>query len=350
MRIAQIAPLMLQVPPPSYGGTELVVSLLTEELVKRGHEVTLFASGDSITAAHLHSIRETCLCTSGIADGISTSDSYLYDLVNATACFELASQFDIIHNHASYPGMMMAGLVSTPVLTTVHIPAIYQNQDAWSRYKGYYNTVSHSAKGNLPDKGYMGVVYNAIDYETFPFTPKSEGYLLFLSTISHVLDYIIDLRHQPLRLIRWFWNAFAAECSTLWLGTMGTLIYLVTGRVRFAVTGAIRPVKNTKTSGPRDFLVGLQPSHPLVVVLEMLLALFLIYTGLRTQNLVLLGIAFSLFLTPFLSKFGWEPKPLSAAVYLPLTLVLAGVAGGALGFFGPRDQYLILAGLSALFF
>src|SRR5690606_13929234 len=92
MRIGMIAPLEMRVPPVAYGGTELVVSLLTEELCRRGHEVTLFASGDSVTQARLVSGSPVYLRGTGFDKGI-------YNIVNVVRCLERADEFDVIHNH-----------------------------------------------------------------------------------------------------------------------------------------------------------------------------------------------------------------------------------------------------------
>ena len=93
MRIGIISPLEMRVPPVAYGGTELIVSLLTEEYVKRGHEVTLFASGDSVTQARLVSV---CPLFTGF-----DRDKSVLNMLNAVTCMEKAHEFDIIHNQ--YP-------------------------------------------------------------------------------------------------------------------------------------------------------------------------------------------------------------------------------------------------------
>jgi len=186
MRIAQIAPLAVSVPPPAYGGTEQVVSTLTEELVKRGHEVTLFASGDSVTKARLWSVRSTSLRVSGIVYPAIGIDAALYDSINVVACFERAGEFDIIHNHAAAATMIMANLIPTPVLMTFHNPLSEATVAVMSAYNGYYNTLSLSAKRGLPDRGYVGPVYNDIDVDSFPLnSSQREGYLLFLGRICY---------------------------------------------------------------------------------------------------------------------------------------------------------------------
>ena len=113
MRIAMVSPLEMRVPPVGYGGTELVVSLLTEELVSRGHDVTLFASGDSLTNANL---------VSGCSHFLrgSARNTAILTMLNVIRCLEQADKFDIIHNHTTFEGMATASLVKTPMLTTLH--------------------------------------------------------------------------------------------------------------------------------------------------------------------------------------------------------------------------------------
>jgi glycosyltransferase involved in cell wall biosynthesis len=179
MRIGMIAPLEIRVPPAAYGGTELIVSLLTEELVRRGHEVSLFASGDSITEARLHSV-----CPHFLRG--TNRDKNILNMLNVVSCLERADSFDIIHNHTDLPGMSLAGLVRTPMLTTLHGNLKGDWCLLFSQYQGWYNTISHSAKSLLPEKDhYVGVIYNAIDVKTYPFNDASrQPYLLFLSRIS----------------------------------------------------------------------------------------------------------------------------------------------------------------------
>ena len=186
MRIALIAPLAVSVPPPGYGGTEQVVSVLAEGLVKQGHEVTLFASGDSVTKARLHSVRSASLRASGINYPAIEIDAAHYDSIGAVACFQRADEFDIIHSHASPVTMIMANLVSTPLLITLHNPINEAVAAAMAASNGYYNTLSLPAKQGLPDRGYLGAVHNDIDVATFPFNASQrEGYLLFLGRVSH---------------------------------------------------------------------------------------------------------------------------------------------------------------------
>lgn len=179
MRIAMLSPLDMRVPPVAYGGTELIVSLLTEGLVERGHDVTLFASGDSRTAAKLE-----CVCPCFLRG--SGHNASVLNLLNVACCLEKSADFDIIHNHTLLEGMSLAGLINTPMLTTLHGAPDGDLRKVFQHYKGWYNTISHSGKTLLSEKErFAGVVYNAIDTSAYPFNGDDrDDYLLFLSRIS----------------------------------------------------------------------------------------------------------------------------------------------------------------------
>jgi glycosyltransferase involved in cell wall biosynthesis len=180
MRIGMLSPLEMRVPPVAYGGTELIVSLLTEELIKKGHEVTLFASGDSITEGNLVSVCQNYLRG-------SDRNKNVLNMLNAVTCVEKSAEFDIIHNNTELEGMSIAGLTRTPMLTTLHGNLKGDWLLLFKRYAGWHNTISHSAKSLLPEKErFVGVIYNAIDVKSFPFNSvHSDRYLLFLSRLSH---------------------------------------------------------------------------------------------------------------------------------------------------------------------
>ncbi len=182
MRILQIAPLSERVPPPGYGGTEAVVSLLTDALVRAGHDVILRASGDSITLAELrsvypHSLRPARYVKVGRP----------CDWVHAAAAMADAKECDVIHNHAREPVMALAGLVDVPMVTTVHCAITPDRRIFWEHYGGYYNTISRAQISSVPplEKAqYVGAVYNAIDVVSFPFRERKDDYLLCLSRVA----------------------------------------------------------------------------------------------------------------------------------------------------------------------
>src|ERR671910_319416 len=113
MRIGMIAPLAESIPPVGYGGTERVVSTLTEELIRRGHDMTLFASGDSHTSANLVPFSERSLRRDD-----SVQDPLAYLMVEISEVFRRAGEFDILHNHDDYLAFPLAPFHSTPTVTT----------------------------------------------------------------------------------------------------------------------------------------------------------------------------------------------------------------------------------------
>jgi glycosyltransferase involved in cell wall biosynthesis len=184
MRILQLAPLWEAVPPPAYGGTEAVVSLLTEQLVSRGHDVTLAASGDSTTTATLLATFDRSLRR---ADDLA--DRHPYDWMHVATALRHGREFDIIHNHAGELPMAMQQLLpDTPFLTTMHCLITPDTQFVWDRYEGAYNTISRSAACVMPPVSptarFEGHVYNAIDVDSFPFQAEKSDDLLFLSRIA----------------------------------------------------------------------------------------------------------------------------------------------------------------------
>jgi len=182
MKILELAPLSETVPPPAYGGTEAIVSLLTDGLVLAGHDVTLFASGDSKTLAKLHSV---CPHSLRMAYDLKNRAPYDY-LHNAIALCE-AEGFDIVHNHAGELAMVMSHLIKTPMLTTAHGVITADSKIIWDYYPWFYNTISYAQRKailKIGNKNFVGVVHNAIDVETFPFSKEKDDYLLFLARIS----------------------------------------------------------------------------------------------------------------------------------------------------------------------
>ena len=180
MRIGMIAPLEIRVPPVAYGGIELVVSLLTDELVRRGHEVTLFASGDSVTDARLVPACSTHLRGTSHHKGI-------LNVMNVAACLAQADSFDVIHNHTGYEGMAVAGLACRPMLSTIHGISGDDWLTVFAHYQGWYNTLSSSFKRELPFKHqFVGVIHNGLDIDSYPFNGDAGrgDHLLFLGRIS----------------------------------------------------------------------------------------------------------------------------------------------------------------------
>jgi glycosyltransferase involved in cell wall biosynthesis len=185
-RIAQVAPLWFSIPPKKYGGIERIVSYLTEELVKRGHNVTLFASGDSKTKAKLISVVEKGL----ISQGVPWHD-WWWNNFNFSFAFEMAEKFDIIHTHWNILGANFQRFVKTPVLHTFHnLPK--KDDHRWKIFDYYKNDlnaifISKSEKRNSPVKFKNSwVVYNAVDLSQFKFNPKGGDHFIWIARVSPV--------------------------------------------------------------------------------------------------------------------------------------------------------------------
>jgi glycosyltransferase involved in cell wall biosynthesis len=177
LRIAEIAPVWVSVPPPSYGGIELMVSLIADGLVDRGHDVTLFASGGSKTTGKLVSPLEK---PPDLADmGSSITD----DIVHTLSAYLQAGEFDVIHDHSGFGpafGALLDG--SPPVVRTLHGPWSDEARRFHAALAGRVHLVaiSESQASFNPDLSYAGVVYNGLDLEAYPYREEKEDFLLFL--------------------------------------------------------------------------------------------------------------------------------------------------------------------------
>ncbi|MER3490834.1 MAG: glycosyl transferase [Mastigocladus sp. ERB_26_2] len=180
MKIAQIAPLWEQVPPITYGGTELVVSRLTDELVRRGHEVTLFASGDSQTLARLEAGSPRALRLDK-----SIKEPVMYELMHVSKVYQHAAEFDIIHSHVGAWALPLASMVSTPTVHTLHGIFTRDNNKVFRQHHTQpYVSISDAQR--LLNINYVATVYNGISVEKFPFfaQPQDPPYLAFLGRLS----------------------------------------------------------------------------------------------------------------------------------------------------------------------
>ena len=183
-----LAPIAWRTPPRHYGPWEQFASLLTEGLVAAGHEVTLFATGDSITRATLHSTTPT---------GWShdpTIDPKVAECLHIAAVFERADEFDLIHNGFDFLPLTYSGLVATPVLTTIHgfsspnIVPVYERYDAATHYVAISDADRH------PRLHYAATVHHGIDTTAFAVHPAPGDHLLFFGRIhpdkgtAHAID------------------------------------------------------------------------------------------------------------------------------------------------------------------
>lgn len=177
IRIAMLSPIAWSTPPKKYGPWESIVSLLTEGLVKRGIDVTLFATADSHTAAKLHAV-----CPRPYEEDKDMIIK-VYEGLHISEVFERAKEFDIIHNHFDYLPLTYSGLVDTPVVTTIHGISSRKILPVYKKYNNSTFYVSISDAYRCRDLDYIATVRHGIDIKSFHFNEKPQDYLLFLSRL-----------------------------------------------------------------------------------------------------------------------------------------------------------------------
>jgi len=183
LKIAQLANIVERVPPHKYGGTERVVYALTEELVKRGHKVTLFASGDSITSAKLISIYPKTLRYSKVLENVYGAN--ILSLLNIGYAYQKQDQFDIIHDHNGYLSLPTANSSKTPVVMTVHgYFGVNEKRIFENLKKPNLISISRAQAATAPKLKFMGNIYHGLEMRYFPFSKKPGKYLLFVGRIS----------------------------------------------------------------------------------------------------------------------------------------------------------------------
>ncbi len=181
MRIAQVAPLIESVPPKHYGGTERIVSYLTEKLVRFGHEVTLFASGDSVTNARLiapfrRSVRKNEPCQDPVAREIILIDHVV----------EHAREFDVIHFHTGYLHFAVSRHLPVPHVTTLHGRLdMLDLVRVFDRFRDVpVISISDSQREPVPWANWQATIYHGLPNDLFRFYPDRGDYLAFLGRIA----------------------------------------------------------------------------------------------------------------------------------------------------------------------
>ncbi len=182
MKIAQIAPLMESVPPRFYGGTERVVSYLTEELVAQGHEVTLFASGDSITAANL-----VACCTQALRLDAAVRDVVPYYMLMLDKVRSQVEQFDVLHFHIDHFHFPIFRHLPIPSLTTLH--GRQDLRDSLPFYAGFSDmpliSISDAQRTPLPHANFISTIYHGLPRDLHePSVRANGGYFAFIGRIS----------------------------------------------------------------------------------------------------------------------------------------------------------------------
>ncbi|TFG22602.1 MAG: glycosyltransferase family 4 protein [Promethearchaeota archaeon] len=179
MHVAMISPIAWRTPPHHYGPWEYVVSLLTEGLVERGIEVTLFATEDSVTNAHL-----VGLCPKGYEEDKELNPK-VWECLHISEVFERGDEFDIIHNHFDFLPLTYTKMTKTPVLTTIHGFSSPKILPVYKKYnkKCYYVSISEADRN--PDLDYIATIHHGIDLTQFAFREQIGDYLLFFGRIHN---------------------------------------------------------------------------------------------------------------------------------------------------------------------
>src|SRR5256884_3691056 len=202
MRIAQVAPLIESVPPKHYGGTERIVSYLTEELVRAGHDVTLFGSGDSVTSARLSSPTRLSL-----RKNERCKDQLAHHVLLVEQVSQRAHEFDVIHFHIDYLHFPVSRLLRIPHVTTLHgrldIPDLAPLYDHFRDMPVV--SISNSQRDPLPWANWQATVYHGLPKDLLRFRSETGKYLVFLGRIcpEKRVDRAIEIAEQtgiPLKI------------------------------------------------------------------------------------------------------------------------------------------------------
>ena len=177
MRIAMLAPISWRTPPRHYGPWEMVTSLLTEALVARGVDVTLFATRDSRTAAKLDGV-----CPAPYSED-PTIDAKVWEILHIAHVFERAAEFDLIHNQADFMPLAFSRLVNVPLVTTIHGFSSERILPAFKAYDDRVHYVAISQADRHADLRYAATIHHGVPLEEFPFKPQGNEDLLFFGRI-----------------------------------------------------------------------------------------------------------------------------------------------------------------------
>jgi glycosyltransferase involved in cell wall biosynthesis len=195
-RIAVLSPVAWRTPPRQYGAWETVASNIAEGLVARGWDVTLFATRDSITKAHLHAVVDK-----GYEED-SSVDPKVVEYLHISEAFEHATEFDLIHSHYDFMALSFSRLVKTPVLTTIHGFSSPKIMPVYEKYRdGYFVSISDSDRAT--GLNYVATVYIGIDLSLYRFQELPGDHLVFLGRIHpdkgvHLAIAVARLSGRPL--------------------------------------------------------------------------------------------------------------------------------------------------------
>ena len=199
MRIAQVAPAWLAVPPKGYGGIEWVVALLSDGLVDHGHDVTLFATGDSETKAKLEFFFEK-------APGSNAINSAWHDTMHTLYVFRDPGRFDLFHVHSPWSALAAGVLSGRPVVHTVHGEFNEEMRMLYDEIgdRAWFVAISEAQRRIMPELQYGGVVYNGIDLDTYPLREEKDNFLLFIGRSAPekgLLRAVLTAKEAGIRLV-----------------------------------------------------------------------------------------------------------------------------------------------------
>jgi glycosyltransferase involved in cell wall biosynthesis len=177
MKVAVLSPVAWRTPPRHYGPWEQVTSNIAEGLVKLGVDVTLFATGDSITGGKLSAV-----CDTGYEEDRS-QDAKVLECLHISNLMERAADFDIIHNNFDFLPLTYSGLIKTPVITTIHGFSSPKIIPVFKKYNSIGNYVSISNSDRSPELNYIATVYNGLNTDDFKFNERPDDYLLYFGRI-----------------------------------------------------------------------------------------------------------------------------------------------------------------------
>lgn len=179
MKVAVLAPVAWRTPPKHYGPWEQVASNISEGLIKLGVDVTLFATGDSITAGKLEAV-----CGKGYEED-RDQDAKVLECLHISNLMEKAGEFDIIHNNFDFLPLTYSGLIKTPVITTIHGFSSPRIIPVFKKYNSTGHYVSISNADRSPELDYIATVYNGLNVDEFEFNDSPGDYLLYFGRIHH---------------------------------------------------------------------------------------------------------------------------------------------------------------------
>ncbi len=201
LKIGQISPINLPVPPEKYGGTEKIIYWLCQELTNRGHQVVLFAAEDSKVKSKLCPILKKSLWKMNVTE---SAPYYAYEMaIVAKKSKEL--KLDILHDHLGPWSLALYGQVKTPIVHTLHVPMSSKDRIwVYKKLKAKLVSISYAQRKPAPNLNYVANIYNGIDLDSFPFNPKPKNHFIWVGELSPrkgILEVIKIAKSAKIKLV-----------------------------------------------------------------------------------------------------------------------------------------------------